>query len=225
MNKEEIIESILYRMSDPWAGDVEEDIALCDPIDLPYATELLSEIRQEDIDNANDDDYRMPNAATPELVMEAFNCRIRLAKRNITIERIAETITKNDETALYSNYRGNLIDLGYMTSDEAKDIVPLDFLDEEFIFDPNLPIMNILTIVKKSGDCFNPNFEYCWYDYDNKILHSTDNPFESGILNATAFATFILDYPDLISMYIHGYLDKEEAEYVFKYMPDLLDKE
>lgn len=225
MKKEEIIEAILYRMSDPWAGDNEEDIAMCDPIDLQYATELLAETRQEDIENANDDEYRMPNGATPELVMEAFNCRVRLAKRNVTIERLATAITENDETALFSNYREDMLDLGYVTAEEARDVIPLEFLDDEFVFDTSLSVMDTLIIAKKSGDHFNPNFEYCWYDYENKILHSTDNPFKSGIINATAFATYMIDYPDLASMYIHGYLDEDEAKYVFEYMPDLLGEE
>ena len=120
MTKEATIEAILNRISDPYT-DNEEDIAFCDPIELPYATEWLAELRQEDIDNANDGEFRMPNAATPELLMEAFNCRVRLAKRNVTIERLAKAITENDETALFSNYREDMLDLGYVTAEEARD--------------------------------------------------------------------------------------------------------
>lgn len=224
MTKEATIEAILNRISDPYT-DTEEDIALCNPIELPYATTFLADIRQEDIDNANDGEFRMPNAATPELLMEAFNCRVRLAKRNVTIERLAKAITDNDETALFSNYREDMLDLGYVTAEEARDVIPLEFLDDEFVFDTSLSVMDTLIIAKKSGDCFNPNFEYCWYDYENKILHSTDNPFESGVINATAFATYMIDYPDVASMYINGYLDEDEAKYVFEYMPDLLREE
>lgn len=224
MTKEATIEAILNRISDPYT-DTEEDIAFCNPIELPYATTFLSDIRQEDIDNANDGEFRMPNAATPELLMEAFNCRVRLAKRNVTIERLAKAITDNDETALFSNYREDMLDLGYVTAEEARDVIPLEFLDDEFVFDTSLSVMDTLIIAKKSGDHFNPNFEYCWYDYENKILHSTDNPFESGVINATAFATYMIDYPDVASMYIHGYLDEDEAKHVFEYMPDLLGEE
>ena len=216
MKKEEIITAILNRISDPYT-DTEEDIAFCEPIDLPYATKWIAEIRQEDIDNANDDEFRMPNAATPELLMEAFNCRIRLAKRNITINHLAEWIKGDDPTALYDNYREYMEEAGY--SAPAVCVIPIDFLTDgpnSFCFDEEMSALELILIGKNSPD-FDPEAEYCWFDAKNRILHSVDNPWEDGILNAHDFAEYIIDTPDLKQFVIESYLTDEDIDYIFKY--------
>ena len=214
MKKEQIIEAILNRISDPYT-DNEEDIALCNPIEIPYATQWLAEIRQEDIENANDDEFRMPNAATPELLMEAFNCRVRLAKRNVTISRLEEWLKNNDQTALYDNYRGDMEEAGY--SDHALEVIPIDFLTDgvnAFSFDPEASVLELILIGKNSPD-FDPEAEYCWFDSENKVLHSVHNPWEEGILDAHSFAEYIINTPDLKKFFIESYVTTEEAEYIF----------
>lgn len=219
MKKEQIIEAILNRISDPYT-DNEEDIALCNPIELPYATTWLAEIRQEDIDNANDDEFRMPNAATPELLMEAFNCRVRLAKRNVTIDRLANYLIERGDVAMYENYNP---DHSY-----GPDIYPLDFwhnfdstADFPFGFGKQLTIEDVIELIEIGKNshvtcCFTD--DYVWYDAKNKVVHTTNDPYADGTIDARGFAEYALTDTELFD-YIVDDMDFDTAKNVFEYLP------
>ena len=220
MNKEQIIEALLYRMSDPCVPDCDEDIAESDLMTHEEAVGYIAELREEDED-IGDDDYHVPAEATPELYMEAYNCRVKLARRNVTIDRIAEFITENNEVAMYSGYSGDLLDEGYTTNNV--DVIPVDFLDNEteFFFDSDLSALDMILIGKNSKAFNADRYEYCWYDVDKKVLHGSHNPFEEDVLDAKELATYLVDHPDEITSGFVGYCDDEELSHIFEYMPEL----
>lgn len=193
MTKAELIERIIDCMIDPWTDDP-EDYLYATPIDKYGAVDLMAQIR-EDEDSADlEPDECLPEEATPELVMEAYNCLICARKFEARVSRLAEFLTDNNCVCEYSNY---------YDGEDFVDVFPVDWLtdtDGLHFLDKASP-MEIMQIGINSRVTFNPNHEFCWYDADKKILHSTDNPFRDGVIDAEAFARSIL-------------LDVESADYI-----------
>lgn len=77
MTKAEIIDRIIDRMTDPW-NDSPDDYKHANPITLAEAEEYLAEYRRDDLDFEPED--RMPEEATPALLMEAYNAHIQKMK-------------------------------------------------------------------------------------------------------------------------------------------------
>ena len=199
MTKAELIERIIDAMIDPWTDDP-EDYLYATPIDKYGAADLMAQIRDDEESADLDPDERMPEEATPELVMESYNCLIRARKFEARVSRLADFIIDNNLVCEYVNY--------YLpTLDNGLDLFPVDWLTDtdglHFIEDASP--LEIMQIGVNSRVTFNPNHEYCWYDEDNKRLHSTDNPFSDGTLDAEAFARFIL-------------LDVEASDYIVNHI-------
>jgi len=216
MKKEEIISALLYRMSDPCVEDDDEEIAKCDPITLEEAKHYIEEDRKED-EEIGDDDYCIPEEATPELYMEAFNCRIALAKHNVQVNRLAEWLVENDEIALYNNYRNEY-------GENNPDVVPIDFMynydkvgDFPFGLGDTIGVYDVIELInigRNSAATFRITDDYFWYDAENKILHSTNHPYADGTIDAKAFADYILKTPDLRQFFFESYPTDKEKKYI-----------
>ena len=202
MTKAELITKTIDRITDPW-NDCPEDYIYVDPINLETAEEIICQCHEEDVDFDQDD--RLPAEVTPEIMMEAFNCNLRKNLFEYRVEQLAKYITQNEMVCEYDNYYKEF-------SEKKLDVYPVDFIWDAFPFKPigDMSPDNPLFLIElglRSKDTFNPNHEYCWYDRENDILHSTNTPFADGILDAKAFARFIL-------------LDRECLEYIVDDMSD-----
>ena len=80
MTKAEIVTRIIDRITDPWS-ESPEDYRFAQPIDMDAAAEYLAMYREDDKDLDPED--RMPEEATPSLLMEAYNCYIRFQKHKL----------------------------------------------------------------------------------------------------------------------------------------------
>ena len=216
MKKEEIISALLFRMSDPCVEDDEEAIANLDYLNLDEATAYLDEARKED-EEIGDEDYCIPAEATPELYMEAYNCRIRLAVFNMQVKRLAEWFIENDEVALYDNYR---LDYG----ENNPEVIPIEFMDNydnvgDFPFELGnhlnvADVIELIDIGRNSAATFRFTDNYFWYDAENKTLHSTNHPYADGTIDAMEFAMYILMNEDLCYFFFDSYPTKKEAKYI-----------
>ena len=198
MTKAELIERITDAMVDPWTDDPEDYIYAQPICDVEEANDMLKELHAYDIDLEPDE--ILPDEVTPELVMEAYNCLLRAKKFEARTARLAEFLTDNNCVCEYCNYY-------YPTLDDGIDLFPVDWLTDTdgLHFTDEASPLEIMQIGINSRITFNPNHEYCWYDEDKKILHSTDNPFREGIIDAEAFARFVL-------------LDVDASDYIIKHI-------
>ena len=212
MNRTELIEKIADRMIDPWTDDP-HDYEDTEPINLEYAKTLLEDLRRDDAE-MDDPDYCLPAETTPELLMEVFNCIVRKNKHELLVERLAEFITDNEMVCEYDNYYKEF-------SEKKLDVYPSDFIWDSFPFkpigdmSPDNPLF-LIQLGQRSKD-FDANKEFSWYDRENNLLHSTDTPFADGVLDAEAFARFILspEGEECLS-YIRDYImDDEDRTNVF----------
>lgn len=189
MTKAELIEKIVDAMVDPWT-DCPDDYLDATLIDVHEATDLLDQIRDDEDKMDLEPEDCLPEEVTPELVMIAYNCLIHARKHEARVKRLAEYITVNDMVCEYDNY--------YLPEHhDAVDITPIDFLvgTDRFPFDignNEASVLDMLLIGKNSANTFNPKDEYCWFDADAMTLHSTNEPFRDGTLDAEAFAEYAM---------------------------------
>ena len=207
MTKAEIITRIIDRIIDPWT-DCPEDYEYAEPITLAEAEELLKHYRYEDSFDDLEPDEKMPEEATPALLMEAHNCNVRYKKRELRISRLAEYITDNEMVCEYTNFMDN-----------PKEVFPVDWLyTEHFPFtltdDAYANDMFLITLGQNSPD-FNPDHEFCWYDKERHQLHSTDHPFGDGVLDADAFARVVMCDADALGYFLDGLMDDDDIRRVF----------
>lgn len=214
MSKAELIEKIIDAMIDPWTDDPEEYLDAT-PVDLEYAHVMLKDLRDNEDAADLEPEERLPEEVTPELVMLAFNCLIRARKHETRVNRLAEYITDNEMVCEYDNYYLPTIENGI-------DMMPVDFLynTRSFPFatkhmdDPD--VIEVLRIGVNSQGTFNPNHEFCWFDKENEVLHSTDHPFGDGILDAEAFAEYAMsDEGQDCFDYITEDMDDDDFKSVF----------
>ena len=209
MTKAELIERIVDAMIDPWT-DNPEDYLDCIAIDLCQAEDLLDQIRSDEEDMGLEPDERMPEEATPELVKTAYNCLIRARKYEARVSRLAEFITDNECVCEYANYY-------YPEHEDAIDLVPTEYIWEKFPFemkDDMLPNPLVLIELGQRSPKFNPNDEYCWYDKEKNQLFSSDEPFHDGVLDAEAFARFIMCDAEAFGYMFDHIIDAEDAKYI-----------
>ena len=208
MTKAELISRIVDAMVDPWT-DNPEDYLDSEPVDIEYAKVMLKDLRDNEDAADLEQDERLPDCVTPEIVMEAYNCLIRAKKFEARTQRLAEWIRENDPVCEYANY--------YVPEhDDAYDLFPIDFLDDNdgYHFTDDATPLEILQIGINSKDTFNPNHEYCWYDKEKNQLFSCDEPFCEGVLDAEAFARFILLDAETFGYMFDNIIDDEDATYI-----------
>lgn len=214
MNKAELYERIVDALIDPWT-DNPEDYLNATLIDLEYAHVMLKDLRGNEDAADLDPDERLPEDTTPEQIMEAYNCLVRARKHEARVNRLAEYITDNDMVCEYDNY--------YLSEhDDAVDITPIDFLvgTDRFPFDignNEASVLDMLLIGKNSANTFNPKDEYCWFDTDAMTLHSTNEPFRDGTLDAEAFAEYAMsdEGQDCFDYITNDIMDDDDFKYVF----------
>lgn len=214
MTKAELIERTIDAIIDPW-NDCAEDYLHYSLINsIEEAAGYLAELRRDQDAMDLDEDEKIHDEVTPALYMEAYNCLVRARKHEARVKRLAEFITDNEMVCEYSNY--------YLPEHkDAIDIVPVDFLFEGFKFDigdltPN-PFF-LIELGQRSSE-FNFNHLYCWYDKKKNKLFSTDTPFADGILNAKAFAEYILsdEGKECFDYITNDIMDAEDFRRVFGY--------
>lgn len=213
MTKAELIERIVDALIDPWT-DNPEDYLYDTPIDIDGAKDFYNQIRSDEDDADLEPDERMPEEATPELVMEAYNCLIRARKHEAWIDRMEEFIIENDCVCEYANY--------YVPAHkDALDLIPVEFVTEsnDFPFtmaDGRKPdTVDTFLIGMRSARTFNPNHEFCWFDQAQEVLHSTDEPFRNGVLDAHAFAEFAIDDKETFDYFVDCIMTDDEIREVF----------
>lgn len=208
MTKAELIERIIDRITDPWTESC-EDYADAELIDLATAAELLAQcVKEDEVDLEPEE--RLPAEVTPALMMEAYNCNVRMNKFDLRVKRLAEYIEKYECVCEYVNC--------YVPAHpDALDIHPVDCLWEHFPFkmiDDEYPNPLWLIQLGQRSPYFNANHEFCWYDRDKNQLFSSDSPFSEGILDAEEVARYILLDTDSLGEFLN-YLDEDEIKYIF----------
>lgn len=211
MTKLEMTERLVDRLVDPATDDLEnyDDIK---PIDLEYAKSLLKDLRHEDID-IDDPDYCVPAGTTPELLMETFNCLLRAKQHELTIQRLADYITENEMVCEYDQY--------YVTTHpDALVVLPVDFLTDSFPFpmidDSFANPLWLIELGQRSPE-FDPDCEFCWFDKEHRQLYSTDTPFDDEVLDANAFAEFIMspEGEECREYFTESLMDEDDIVHVF----------
>lgn len=211
MMKAELIEKIVDAMYDPWT-DCPEDYLDATPIDLEYAHVMLKDIRDNEDAADLEPAERLPEDVTPELVMLAYNCLIRARKHEARVHRMAEYITDNEMVCEYSNYYLPELENGI-------DVIPVDFLTDTdgFPFLEDASPLDIMQIGVNSQHVFNPNDEFCWFDAEKKVIHSTNHPFGDGVLDAEAFAEYAMsdEGQDCFDYITNEIMDDNDFQSVF----------
>lgn len=194
MNKNELAERIRDSLLDPW-NDPDDYYELA-PVSVDYAREVLADLRETDRLCELDDDERLPDEVTPELVQEVINCLIRWRKHEHQVDQLAEWLTETENVCIFDQYRNEY-------PNNSPEIIPVDFLynTEDFPFtleigNARADVATLLSIGKQSANTFSPNHEYCWFDKEKWQLYSTDTPFADGLINAKALATYAIDSGD-----------------------------
>lgn len=210
MTKAETITRIIDRITDPWT-ESPEDYRYAELIGLDAAKDIIAQCREEDFDLEPED--RLPQETTPELMMEAFNCNVRYQKHELRVLRLAEFITDNEMVCEYDNYYAP-------TLDNPIDMIPVDFLintrTAPFSFGNNTPdVLKLITIGQASVNTFDIGDEFCWFDSETEILHSTSRPFRDGILDAEAFARFTLGDKETLSYFVDNIMDDDDIRKIF----------
>ena len=213
MNKAELIERLIDSLTGMGSEDP-EDTACCRELSITEAGMYLSELRANEKEFLEPDE-QLPAEITPEIYMEAFNCYVRKCKYEVTRDRLADYIKTHENIDVSDLCRDTYY---YMNEDDTL-VYPTDWLTEnmEFPFTcEDLSMLELIVLGQNSPD-FKANMDYCWYDAENKQLHSTDTPFADGLVHATPLAEFIISDPVILKEVIITYMTKEEAEYIFEH--------
>lgn len=211
MTKAKLINRIIDRLIDPWT-DSPSDYLDAELIDLDTAKDIIRQCREEDDDLEPED--RLPAETTPALMMEAFNCHVRHMKFEARVSNLADFITDNEMVCEYVNYYEP-------TLENPVTVIPVDCLynTNRFPFatnnTENPDIIDTLRIGLNSAKTFNSNHEFCWFDKDKEVLHSTNTPFADGILDADAFARFILCDADSFGYFVNCIMLDDDIRSVF----------
>ena len=210
MTKAELFERIIDCMTDEGRDDPEDYLNL-KPIDLDYAKTMIDDFRTFEDECDLDDDERIAHLITPELMMEVNNCLIRAKKFEARVERLAEWIEDNEPVCEYVNYYRPV-------HPDAVEVYPTDFIWDEFPFDliDDLSKHNPFMLIRigKSSPDFRETDEYCWFEKEKFRLHSTNHPFRDGVLDAEAFARFIMLDKETFDYMFDGIIDDDDAEYI-----------
>lgn len=208
MTKAELIERTIDAMIDPWT-DCPEDYEDATLIDIHQATDLLVQIRDDEDKMELEPEERLPEEADASVVMEAFNCHVRHMRFELRVSRLADWIKDNECVCEYANY--------YLPEhNDAPNVVPVDHLgmSDCFPFMYNASPLDILCIGMNSKKTFDPQDEFCWFDRNTLSVHSTDNPFRDGILDAEDFARFILLDAEAFGYMFDDIIDDEDAKHI-----------
>ena len=216
MNKAELIERIIDTFTDMGSEDP-VDTAYCNLLTLPEAKMYLEELRANEKEYLDPEDW-LPEEITPDIYMEAYNCYVRRCQYEVTRDRLAEFFTLHEMVDVYHEYDGQY------KSDTDKYVCPTDWLMEnmEFPFTSfDFTMLDLIQLGQHSPD-FDCDKKYCWYEivHDDPAcienqLHSTNTPFKDGLIDAKAFATWILETNDRIE-YVQDYcMTPDDAEYIF----------
>ena len=211
MNKTELIERIIDTFTDMSSEDP-EDTAVCSEISLEEATIYLGERRAFERADLEPCDW-LPAEVTPELYMEAENCYIRKCRHDVQVKRLAEFLYYGENYDAYDLCRDTY---GYSNDNDTL-VLPMDLLagDTDFPFThEEISPLGLIAIGQNSPD-FRADSWYCWYDPRNEQLHSTNKPFEDGLLDAKALAEFILADPKVKQEVIDTYMINTDIDYIF----------
>ena len=210
MNKAELIERVIDTFTAMGSEDP-EDTAFGKPLTPDEAKMYLEELRENEFINLEPEN-RLPPEVTPQIYMEAYNCYLRKCKHDVTAQRLAEFFRLNEMVDVYHEFDGQYI------SYKDKYVCPTDWLTEhmEFPFtSEDLSMLDLITLGQNSP-YFNPEKKYCWYDVTAHKLHSTSTPFADGLIDARAFAEWILESPGRI-WYVKDYcMINTDIDYVFR---------
>ena len=211
MNKAELIERIIDTFTD-MGSESPEDTAYANQLTLKEAETYLAEIRANEKEYLEPEHW-LPAEITPQIYMEAFNCYLRKCKHDVTAQRLAEFIRLGEQVDTYHEF------LGKYVSYTDKIVYPTDWLMEnmEFPFtSEDLSMLDLITLGQNSPD-FDPEKKYCWYDVTAHKLHSTNAPFADGLIDATAFAEWILENPGRVQYVKDWCMINTDIDYIFRY--------
>ena len=211
MNKAELIERIIDTFTGMGSEDP-EDIATGNPLTLREAELYLKELRAAEKADLEPDEW-LPAEVTPQMYMEAYNCYLRKCKYDVTAQRLAEFIRNGELVDAYHEFDGQYV------SKTDKIVYSTDMLTDttEFPFTYyNLTMLELITLGKNSPD-FDEREDFCWYDPETRTMHSTDTPFADGLIDAMAFAEWILEHPGRIEYFQDWCMINTQIDYVFRY--------
>lgn len=203
---------------DPWTQDV-SDMADSEFITLEESALRLAEFRNFDAECELDNDERIPDDVTPEMVREVWNNMIRSGQTEMTIRLMADFLNDNECVCEYDIYYAN-------TVDNAQRVVPVDFLlYEDFPFalkDGEAPVaIDLILIGQNSKNSLRMSDAYCWFDAKKLQLFSTNTPFKDGIIDAEAVARYMIEEdPDFLEYMKEHVMDEDDIKRVFKYMDE-----
>lgn len=212
MTKTELIERIVDSfdaMSSEWPSSYLD----MDPLTIEEATMYLDEQRALERDCDLEPEECLPEEVTPQLYMEAENCYIKYMKHEARVEQLAEYLTDNECVCEYDSCRTEYLD-------DPLQVYPTDWLfDSKFPFkmiDDSYAHPMFLIELGQRSPSFNPNHEFCWYDRNKNQLFSSDTPFADGIIDAQAFARYIIDDKDTLLYFLDHIMDDEEIKKYFE---------
>ena len=213
MTKAELTERMIDYMIDE-GRDFPEDYLDLEPIDLEYAKTMIEDFHTFEDECELDDDERIADLITPELMMEVYNCLIRAKKHEARIQQIADYFEEHPDFLVYSY---SYLPECHPTS-APNDMVPLDFFTDElaeggFYFDTNTRTFTkeeILKIFSNSLGSMDMDDDYiCFHDYGNvqKMLTFND-PTEA--VDVEDFATLIVGNPESMKLFVNEIVEEDD---------------
>ena len=216
MNKAEVIERIIDRITDPY-NDTDEEIAnFGGYVTLEEAKEYLDLAFEEDkASEVSPEDGGMPLEATPELYMEAYNCNVNRAKHAVVNRRLHEWLVDGEQWYVYEWYCTNVMNA-------VPTVVYTDWLTEEIDWPfedcDDINMLGMIVVGMHSTKTFNPSHTFCWYDSEKKQLHSTNRPFKDGAISPELvdnIVDYIMDHPEDREGMVYAHMDNDDIDYVF----------
>ena len=219
MNKTELTERIIDRITDPWS-ESPEDFADLEPITLEQAQEYLEMYRAEDEDL--EEDSKLPAECTAEILMEVENCYIASMKFEFRVRQLTDWLTDNEPVAFYDQCFADYVETAESV---VRKVLPTEFLKDtmtlpEFPFylgedtghDPSAA--DLIVIGQHSSE-FNISDTYCYYDDKHDAFVSTNTPFADGVIDAHDFAEFILMDAGALGELLDNEMDDDDIRTVF----------
>lgn len=213
MNKATIIKTIIDFIDAPYSGDAPEEFDDVREITLDDAERYLKDY----LDDARkcDDEVSIKafEQASPQIFLEAWSKMCVSARRRIATEKLSEFIRESEPVCAYDQYCEDYIDA-------PRHVYPVHFIngyetgDFPFTTSEKLEISDLIQIgINSAKEDFTK--EFCWYDEEKKVIHTTNTPFADGVLDAEGFASFILDNADALGDFLDNIIPDEDIQEIF----------
>lgn len=213
MKKEEIIETIIEFLDDPYRDRPEsfDDIM---EITLDDAERYRKDYLGDAMDSDDKKAVRAFKEATPGVFLEAYSKYCVQLRHELVHYNLEEYVVEHELVAMYDEYCEEFLE-------DPVRILPTCMLKvngvtAQFPFKTKNPltVADLIKIGTNSAKC-DFSKEYCYFDEDKMCIHTTNTPFHDDLIDTCAFVEFILGSADALGELLEAVMTDEEVEKVF----------